>query len=344
MGNGWRGLTEVRRLTTGALFMTEVAAEHGVDMAACLSDSGLTLSSLGDPKTAITAEQELAVAGNLLRLLGDVPGLGLEVGARFRLSAYGIWGFALISSPTARAALELGMQFLDLSFALTAMQFREQDGEAQLVLNADHLAPQLRRFAIEREAAGARTLHADVLAVPPPLARMAFALPQPPKDQLGRYVEIFGLMPDFDAEETVLAYPAAVLDLPLPQANPVSKAFALEECRTLLDQRRVRSGLGGQVRNIVLDRLADSPTSTDVAASLHMSDRYLRRRLASEGTSFRELFEEVRERMAEEFLATGIPVEQVARRLGYVEVSSFSQAFRRWKGISPRGWREARRA
>ncbi|MEU0494514.1 helix-turn-helix domain-containing protein [Mycobacterium sp. NPDC006124] len=40
-----------------------------------------------------------------------------------------------------------------------------------------------------------------------------------------------------------------------------------------------------------------------------------------------------------EFLASGVPVTETARRLGYREVSSFSQAFRRWKGMSPRAYR-----
>ncbi len=35
----------------------------------------------------------------------------------------------------------------------------------------------------------------------------------------------------------------------------------------------------------------------------------------------------------------GLPVAAVAERLGYLEVSSFSQSFRRWKGVSPRAYR-----
>ena len=75
--------------------------------------------------------------------------------------------------------------------------------------------------------------------------------------------------------------------------------------------------------------------------SWHLSERTLRHQLAQEGTSYRALLDEIRERLAEELLITqGLPVTEIAHRLGYVEVSSFSQAFRRWKGMSPRAFRQ----
>ena len=67
-------------------------------------DSSLTPSDLEDLKGEIEASDELAVIVNLIRLLPNVPGLGLEAGSRYRLTTYGIWGYALISSPTLHTA------------------------------------------------------------------------------------------------------------------------------------------------------------------------------------------------------------------------------------------------
>jgi AraC-like DNA-binding protein len=64
--------------------------------------------------------------------------------------------------------------------------------------------------------------------------------------------------------------------------------------------------------------------------------RTLRRRLDDEGTSYRELVEEVRQTLAQELLKTaGMKMEEVAERLGYSDATSFAHAFRRWKGRSP---------
>ncbi|MBU3062709.1 AraC family transcriptional regulator [Nocardia sp. NEAU-G5] len=64
---------------------------------------------------------------------------------------------------------------------------------------------QRRRFTIERDAAGIQTLHRDLLAEPNALARV-IAFPAPPAERLPLHDEIFGMWPEFDADENVLAF------------------------------------------------------------------------------------------------------------------------------------------
>ena len=108
----------------------------------------------------------------------------------------------------------------------------------------------------------------------------------------------------------------------------------------LLAKRLVRAGVAAQVRDQLLARLTSPARPRPGRGELHMSERTLRRRLAEEGLWFRGLLDEIREQLAEELLITGgLSVAEVAERLGYVEVSSLSQAFRRWKGVGPRAYR-----
>ena len=330
---------DVPRAPTGTLLTIRLAAEHGVAAETCLRGTRLPPEQLDDPNAEVSAKQELTVIANLLDALGDPPGLGLEAGTRYRLTAYGIWGFALISSPTLRDAIDVGLRYVDLTYVFCRVQAREQDAEMQMVLDAPDIPPELRRFVVERDAAAIQTIQRDLFAAPIPIRRISFAFP-PPAGGTERYAEIFGVAPAFDAEENVTALDAALLDVPLPQANEHTAALAQAQCRDLLARRQARSGLAGQVRDLILARPADPPDADQVAAHLHMSDRTLRHRLAAEGTSFRDLLDEVREQLAEELLVTGgLTVAEVAQRLGYVEVSSFSQAFRRWKGVGPRAYR-----
>jgi AraC-like DNA-binding protein len=136
---------------------------------------------------------------------------------------------------------------------------------------------------------------------------------------------------------------AALLDLPLPQADELTAAMTEAQCREVLDRRTARVGIAGEVRDALLRSPADMPDVATVAARLALSERTLRRRLSAEGTTFRSLADEVRETLAEELLTTGsLSVEEVGRRLGYAEPASFTHAFTRWKGTSPRAFSRAR--
>jgi AraC-like DNA-binding protein len=80
----------------------------------------------------------------------------------------------------------------------------------------------------------------------------------------------------------------------------------------------------------------------DVAATLHVSARSVRRRLADEGTSFRVVVARARQVAADRLFAAGCSVEQAAGRLGYADSSSFAHAFKRWTGVTPESWRRTR--
>lgn len=332
---------DIPRTPMGALLTTRLGEERGVPAAVCLRGTGLTAGMLADPAAEISAAAELAVIANLIRELGDPPGLGVRAGSLFRLTSYGMWGFALISSPTLRSAIQAGLQFIDLTFAFSDIQVRRSEEELQLVLTAPDVAAPLRRFVIERDMAAIQMLNRDLLAAPIPINHVRFAFPPPPPAAGRLYTETFGLTPEFDAGECLAGFDQALVDAPLPQANEHTAAVAIEHCRELLDRRVARSGTAGQVRDILVAQLAHPPDAARLAAMLFVSERTLRHRLAGEGTSYRALLDEVRERIAEEMLVTrGLPVTEIAHRLGYVEVSSFSQAFRRWKGMGPRAYRD----
>lgn len=68
-----------------------------------------------------------------------------------------------------------------------------------------------------------------------------------------------------------------------------------------------------------------------------MSRRTLARALAEEAVTFSELLDELRAALAKRYL----PISQIAWLLGYREASSFTNAFGRWTGSTPRQFRAA---
>jgi AraC-like DNA-binding protein len=70
-----------------------------------------------------------------------------------------------------------------------------------------------------------------------------------------------------------------------------------------------------------------------------MSLRSLQRRLQEEGTTYRETLNGTRQEIARTYLEERrASVTEIAFRLGFSDSNSFSRAFRRWTGQSPRAY------
>jgi len=131
-----------RRTVASVKILSELGVRLGSTRSALLTGSSILPAQLDDPHLEIDPDQELQVIHNLVRLHGKVPGLGLMAGAEYHLTTYGIWGYALITSPTFRQAVELGLRYLDLTFAFSKVELALGDGLASMILSVDHLPRQ----------------------------------------------------------------------------------------------------------------------------------------------------------------------------------------------------------
>lgn len=324
-----RGAASVR-------LMTRFAEEHGMSASDALRGSAITPAAAAEPQTQLDAHQELAVVRNLVRGLGDLPGLGLRVGCRYRLSDFGIFGFAVLSCPTLRDVITFALRYWDLSFAFGIPAVEVDGDEVRIELRDDGVPQDVRQFVVERDLAAMFTVMRELLPVPIVLKWQEFRFDAPPPGAVLQYVDVFGVRPSFGAPANVGGFDGSVLDQPLPRADPATVAACEATCRELVGRKRARTGLSNEVRARLI-RLGGVDAGMDeIARELHLSTRTLRRRLGAAGTSYRELLDEVREALAEELLATGaLSVSDVAIRLGYAEATSFIHAFRRWKGETP---------
>ena len=325
------------RGTGSVALLCGLAVEHGLPRRDVLAGGGIPEEALEDPAAEITGEQEMRA---IAAIAGSLPeDAGLTAGARYRLASYGIWGFALLSSRTLREGTEVAMRFVDLTYALTRVSAREDDGEVRLFFDDLDVQEHVRRFVLLRDSSAALQLWRETLGRPVVPLRVALRLPQPADPT--PYETAFGVPPRFGAARSVLVFDAALLDQPLPQAAPLTAALCEAQCRDLLQRRHSRRGTSGRVRDLLVHTGGRILGQEEVAAEMHVSVRTLRRMLRDEATTFRAIVEQTREHLAEELLVTaGLNVEQVARRLGYTDASTFVHAFRRWKGVSPGRWRE----
>ena len=133
---------------------------RGVSRDRCLRSTGIAPADLEDPELIVEGGQELQVMRNLLAVVGDLPGLGAEVGRRARLGSFGIWGYAILTSPTWADAVRLGVRFTRLSFAFTAPVVHPS--QPRIDIGVDEIPDDVRAFACERDLASMVVLFAAI--------------------------------------------------------------------------------------------------------------------------------------------------------------------------------------
>jgi AraC-like DNA-binding protein len=319
------------RSPASILLISRFAEERGAGNV--LYGVTLTEEDLRDPELQIDARQELAVVRNLAHALGYRAEAAIALGSRYHVTTFGIFGFACISSPTLREAMQLSLRYLDLSFTFSIPHVTVDEQRVALTLDDERVPVDVASFLVLRDLAAICTMMRDLL---PDITLDSVRFRHPEPSTVDAYLAAFGLRPEFSCPANVSTLDISWLDRPLPQANEHTVALCEAQCRELVARRRARSGISHEVRERLI-RVGGADTGMDaVARELNMSPRTLRRRLEEAGTSYRSLVDEVRETLAEELLDTGaLSVEDVAIRLGYAEASSFIYAFRRWKGITP---------
>jgi AraC-like DNA-binding protein len=167
------------------------------------------------------------------------------------------------------------------------------------------------------------------------------SFPFAPPDDPAPYREMFGAALEFDAPHAELRVASSVLDR-VVGGSDAALAFALEQhAASVLAASLPASAWRARVSVELEARLCEGTPRLDaVAASLGVSARALRRRLESEGSSFAATVEELRRRLALEWVEDpALSLGEIAFLLGFSEASAFHRAFRRWTGRTPRAGR-----
>ncbi len=101
-------------------------------------------------------------------------------------------------------------------------------------------------------------------------------------------------------------------------------------------------GISGKVVDVLKRRIGQSSLSIDhIAEELNLSKRTLQRRLQQQGISFAELRDKVRFHHSIDFLVRQqISIDRISSTLDFSDRTSFTNAFKRWTGLSPSTFRK----
>ena len=308
---------------------------QGLPSEALLAGSGICAADLSRADTRITTNQEMRVCANAVALRRDVA---LALGRQMHVSAYGMLGYALLTSATFGDALRLALRYPALLGTLFTLSL-EADGERIWFTAADYReSPAMQMFNVELCLASLKVICDDLLGQPLALLGARFEYSAP--DYRARYSECFACPLQFDAGTNAFAFDKRWLDQPLPLADAVTHQAMAERCRKQNLEFTGRQAWLGRIRQLLTSQLGAAPGIEGLAAQMNCSPRTLRRHLHDLGCSYQELLDELRFERAKQWLAADeLPIYRIAEQLGFSETASFRHAFVRWSGVAPSQFR-----
>lgn len=147
------------------------------------------------------------------------------------------------------------------------------------------------------------------------------------------YSHWFGDRIEYNCDKTRFYYDQSCLTLPIITRH----AGMLDLLTSELDRRIATyqrfSSWGGKVAGCARQALSrgESPSLENIAETLFQSSRTLRRRLDEEGTTFRELVDQVRSEIELYLELNGASRTEISAHLGYSDLAAYLHARKRWE-------------
>jgi len=233
--------------------------------------------------------------------------------------------------------MDFAARYHALAAPLTTIDFNEHNGFASWTIEPHVYAAtdaQLYRFITEMHVGIHISLMRDIMGSA--FAPYEISLTYLEAEDFGLPADQVGCSVRFTRPANQIVFKSTLLDQAASLGNKTTYPTIVALCDELLDDLKLRIGVAGRIRALLLRDIANPPTFAAVAKVLGVNERSLRRQLRQQGFSFRGLLDELRTQIALKYLRTTKLVnEDIAGALGFSDAANFRRAFHRWTNKAP---------
>lgn len=319
--------------------MRSASLAHYADLATSVGLEPLDmLAAVGLPRSCFDNTELRIPAASVMRLMelsgerSGEPAFGLRLSVTRRLSSFGIVGMLARDEPTLRQAMDTLTRYLYLHNESLSTQLHEAGGVAvieQVFLPSVHAGRQSVELAL-----GA-LYHTLCLALGPQWQPRSVSFMHPAPANLAWHRSILGGNLRFSQDYNGIALASSEMDAPLHSADPVMR----QQVHQLVHEDLGHSNLSvrDEVVQLIMALLPTGRCSADqVALHLGVDRRTVHRRLATQGTTFTQVLDQVRLEQAQRLMGYGDrKLSDIAPLLGFSSLSAFS----RWRRCQARDGR-----
>jgi AraC-like DNA-binding protein len=330
-----------RDLSVSVHFVREVLRscnDHGIDAAALLRRNRISPRLIQEDNARIAIERFANLQVSAMVAMQDEA-----LGYASRRMPIGTWSMmchAVIGSETLGQALSRYCRFYQL------FEFGQQPlfeaGPETSAIRMTNMEPGVATENYLSELAMFNAYRFACWLVEESLPVSSINFSYPPVAKLPEYRNMFLANPVvFEQDQTSIVISNKLLDKRVTQDQKTLRHFLRHPVLMLLTQRFDQSSWTSRVRDRLSRQMEDMPELSGVADLLEVHPQTLRRRLSAEGTSFKEIKNQVRRDTALYLLGKhGLSIEEIAHRSGFSEASAFIRAFKGWTGVTPYSYRK----
>jgi AraC-like DNA-binding protein len=335
-----RGTQGVPVLLVDAVWARRVVAEldrAGLPASDFLSAVELCRDQLTKPDAHIPFKAHVTLFESAARALQE-PCFGFRLGSAVELTEAGLLAYVTLNSRDLGGALRNMCRYLAILTEGCVCELRRDAGEVRLLFSfvdpdVGMASRQLPEFAATLMVRICDTITGHRARPVRVELRHDTACPMLARN-LRLPVAVY--QPHF-----AVVLDAAAMAVPVVDADARLLEVLRRYADDLLARRAQKDDLVARAGRWVLENLHTGQVgATQMAHGLGMSTRTLARRLAEHDLTAARLVGELRQQLADRYLAErAFPLARITYLLGYSDLSAFTRAFRRWSGHTPSEWR-----
>ena len=318
--------------------LIQFAVEKGADQHQLTARAGINASDLEDQDNRIGFEHYVTLMHAAQELCGD-PALALHYGETVDLSEVSIVGLIMNAAATMGDAFVQLQRFsrlaLDVEGVSSEARFElaQRDGQIWMVdTRANPNAfPELTEVAFARLVCGPRRFL-------PAKHVLQIAVTHPAPAYASEYERVFQCPVEFSSPWNAMRLEPQIATWRVALQPHYVFGVLTERADTLLKELENTQTTRGHVEALLLPILHTGDVSADaIAGEMGFSRQTLFRKLKTENTTYESVLDSLRHRMALHYLSgKKSSVNETAYLVGFSDPASFSRAFKRWTGKSPR--------